>query len=185
MFYDLKLVLISALILFSSLFISSPLMAAEIDIFDAAREGNLSSITEYVRQGGDLNISNSRGYTPFILATYHGQDEAAVMLVNSGADACATDDKGSNAYMGVAFKGYVHTAEWLLEHTTCDINHRNDVGQTALMMASLFGREELVNLLLEHGADPKIVDYQNNTAESLAQGQGLTQIIKIIRFNLK
>lgn len=185
MFKSIKLVLVSLLMLLSSLFISSPSIATEIDIFDAAREGNLSSITEYVQQDGNLNITNSSGYTPFILATYHGQDKAAAMLVDSGANACLTDSKGNNVYMGVAFKGYVHIAEWLLDNTACDINHRNNAGQTALMMASLFGREELVKLLLQHGADPEIVDYQNNTAESLAQGQGLNQIIKIIRFNLR
>ena len=111
-------------------------MAAEIDIFDTAREGDVSSITEYVRQGGNLNVSNSRGYTPFILATYHGHDEAASALVDAGADACALDEKGSNAYMGVAFKGYLHTAEWLPEHTSCDVNHINGAGQAALMMPS-------------------------------------------------
>ena len=185
MYYCIKLILILVVVFSSSLSISSPLMAAEIDIFDAAREGDVSSIAAYVRQGGNLNVTNSRGYTPFILATYHGHDEAASALVEAGADPCALDKKGSNAYMGVAFKGYIHTAEWLLDHTSCDINHVNNAGQTALMMASLFGREEIVKLLIQHGADPKIVDYQGNTAESLAQGQGLTQILNIIRFNLK
>ena len=184
MYYGIRLFMIFVLLLFSNLSFSSPLMAAEIDIFDTAREGDVSSITEYVRQGGNLNVSNSRGYTPFILATYHGHDEAASALVDAGADACALDEKGSNAYMGVAFKGYLHTAKWLLEHTSCDVNHINGAGQTALMMASLFGHEEIVKLLIQHGADPKIVDDQGNTAESLAQGQGLTQILNIIRFNL-
>lgn len=160
-------------------------MAAEINIFDAAREGDVPSIAEYVRQGGDLNVLNSRGYTPFILATYHGHNEAAAALIASGADPCAPDENGNNAYMGVAFKGYAQTAQWLLENTTCDVNHINGAGQTALMMASLFGREEIVKLLIQHGADPEIVDYQGNTAESLAQGQGLGQIINIIQFNLK
>ena len=163
----------------------SPAMAAEIDIFDAARAGDVSMIADYVHQGGDVNAINSGGYTPFILATYHGNDEAAAALVEAGADACASDRRGSNAYMGVAFKGYVHTAQWLLDHTTCNVNHQNNAGQTALMMAALFGQEDVIKLLLQHDADSQIVDDQGNTAESLAQGQGLNQIIKIIRFNLQ
>ena len=166
------------------LFSSSAFATTNIDIFDAAREGDVASITTYVKQGGKVNLTNNSGYTPFILATYHGEDEAAAALLSAGADACALDEKGSNAYMGVAFKGYTHTAQWLQEHTTCDINHQNYAGQTALMMASLFGQEEIVELLLQNGADPGVVDDQGNTAESLAQGQGLTQILKIIRFNL-
>ena len=61
MYYGIRLFIIFVLILFSNLLFSSPLMAAEIDIFNAAHEGDVSSITEYVRQGGNLNISNSRG----------------------------------------------------------------------------------------------------------------------------
>ena len=167
------------------LFSSVVSIATGIDIFDAAREGDIANITAYVQLGGDINARNDSGYTPFILATYHGHDEAAAELVSAGADACALDERGSNAYMGVAFKGYTHTAQWLLDNTTCDINHQNYSGQTALMMASLFGREEIVRLLLQQGANPAIVDYQGNTAESLARGQGLTRLIDIIRFNLK
>ena len=53
------------------------------------------------------------------------------------------------------------------------------------MMASLFGQEEIVELLIQHDADPTIVDYQGNTAASLAQGQGLTHILDMVKFSLK
>ena len=178
--YCLKILLLSVFLISSSISLPS-----DIDIFDAAREGNVANITTYVQQGGDVNLHDRRGFTPFILATYHGNDEAAAVLKEAGADACAVDEKGSNAFMGVAFKGYQNTAQWLLDNTSCDVNHRNYAGQTALMMASLFGREEIVKLLLQHGADATIVDYQGNSPQSLAKGQGLTHILDIIRFNLK
>ena len=180
MLYCIKIAMLSVLLLSS--FAST---ATGIDVFNAAREGDVASVVSYVQQNGDVDVRNDSGYTPFILATYHGHDEVATELIRAGADACALDEKGSNAYMGVAFKGYTHTAQWLLLNTNCDVNHQNYAGQTALMMASLFGREEIVRLLLQQGANPEIVDYQGNTAESLAQGQGLTHILDIIRFNLK
>ena len=180
MLYAIKIALVSVLLL-SSVVATVP----KVDIFDAAREGDISSIISFAEHGGNVDVRNDSGYTPFILATYHGHDEAAAELIKAGADACALDEKGSNAYMGVAFKGYTHTAQWLLDKTSCDVNHRNYAGQTALMMASLFGREAIVKLLLQEGADPEIVDYQGNTAASLARGQGLTHILDIIRFNLK
>ena len=52
MHYGIRVILISLLIFFSNLPISSAAMAAEINIFDAAREGDVPSIAEYVRQGG-------------------------------------------------------------------------------------------------------------------------------------
>ena len=180
MYFCIKIVLLSVF-----LFSSSISTLADIDIFDAAREGDVTSIVTYIQQNGNVNITDRRGFTPFILATYYGHDAAAEELVNAGADACALDEKGSNAYMGVAFKGYTHTAQWLLANTACDINQQNYAGQTALMMASLFGQEEIVELLIQHDADPTIVDYQGNTAASLAQGQGLTHILDMVKFSLK
>ena len=156
-----------------------------LDIFDAARQGDMKTITKYIHQGGDINIYNQRAHTPFILATYYGHNTTADLLLKNGADACALDEKGSNAYMGVAFKGHIHTARWLLENTNCPINHRNYAGQTALMMASLFGQDDVVELFMQSGADPDIVDHQGNTAISLAAGQGLTHILNMIRFPLQ
>lgn len=159
--------------------------AARADVFDAAREGDVAALQAYAAQGGSLDVRNSSTYTPFILATYYGHNDAAAALLKLGADPCAVDDKGSNAFMGVAFKGHTHTAKWLLENTKCGVNSRNYAGQTALMMAALFDREEMVRLLLQHGADPALADHQGNTAQSLAQGQGLGRILDIIRFHLQ
>ena len=171
--------------LFTSLLFLLPTLAhaQPVDIFDAARDGDIPAITRYAKEGGDINARTEDGYTPFILATYHAHTKAAAALLKLKANPCAEDGRGSNAYMGVAFKGHAETAEWLLTHTKCDINHQNYAGQTALMMASLFGQEKVVTLYMKHGADPAIVDAQGNTAESLAKGQGLGHIIDILKFH--
>jgi len=87
--------------------------------------------------------------------------------------------------MGVAFKGHQQVAKLLLEQTQCNINHQNYAGQTALMMASLFGREELIQLLLKHGAKPELTDRQGNTSVKLAQAQGLSHVVDMLKFNLQ
>ncbi|TVU71262.1 ankyrin repeat domain-containing protein [Cobetia crustatorum] len=155
-----------------------------MDIMDAAREGDNAAIERYHDQGGDLSITESHGYTPFIMAAYYGHTSTLALLKGYGVDACAVDERGSNAFMGVAFRGHVETADWLLANTDCAVNHRNDSGQTALMMASLFGRETIIRHLLDAGADPGIADQQGNTAESLAAAQGLSRIVTLVKFNL-
>jgi len=65
--------------------------AAEIDVFDAARQGNIDYLTHYVMKGGDVETRNHRGHTPFILATYYGQTETAKQLRDIGAEPCALD----------------------------------------------------------------------------------------------
>jgi ankyrin repeat protein len=48
------------------------------------------------------------------------------------------------------------------------------------MMAALFGRTEVVQLLVEHGADPKLKDLVGNTAASLARQQGNATMAALI-----
>lgn len=151
------------------------------DIFDAARHGDLAAIEAYRQYGEAINSQNEDGYTPLLLAAYHGQLAAVQALHRAGADACIVDLKGNSALMGVAFKGDTATAEWLIETAACDVNHQNHAGQTALMMAALFGRESMLNLLLTHQAKADLVDASGNTASSLAQAQGLDRVVLVIK----
>lgn len=167
--------------------VALPVLAADPmdtgDVMDAAREGDNAALEQYHAQGGDLSITGSHGYTPFIMAAYYGHTNTLKLLKEFEADTCALDERGSNALMGVAFRDHLETADWLIANTDCGVNHTNYAGQTALMMASLFGHEAMIQHLLKAGADPSIVDAQGNTAASLAAAQGLTRIVTLVKFN--
>ena len=90
-------------------------IAKTIDTFAAAREGNSRDIKIYAQYGGNVKVTNNKSYTPFILATYNGHTDAAETLLQVGADACALDNKGNNAFMDVAFKGHQQVATWFDE----------------------------------------------------------------------
>lgn len=157
----------------------------EADIFTAARGGDVNAINACKAKNCNLNARNEEGYTAFILAAYHNHQKTLTALKLHGADPCALDPKGNSAMMGVAFKGYTEIAKWLLEYGKCDVNHQKLAGQTALMMAALFNREAIIQLLLAHGAKPDLADYQGNTAAKLAQAQGLSKVVEIIKFQVQ
>jgi len=142
-------------------------------ILDAAKLGRTDILKILIDQKADLDIKNNRGFTPLILAAYYGHAEAVGLLIESGANPCITDEEGmgNNALMGVAFKGYDSIAETLLK-TACDVNARNKSGQTALMMAALFGRTAQIEMLLAAGARTDIADFEGRTAHSVARAQG-------------
>jgi ankyrin repeat protein len=141
-------------------------------LFDAARLGRIDMIDPLVKAGADINAYDDRGFTPVILAAYNGQAATVDALIAKGANACRPDrDQGNTAQMGVAFKGEDAIAARLLK-AGCDVNARNNAGQTALMMASLFNRTRQVEMLLAAGADRTIKDGAGRSASSVAADQG-------------
>ena len=141
-------------------------------LFTLARTGDLLQLEQLLDQGANPDARNRQGYTPLIMAAYYGHIPLMERLVLRGAQSCAIDGKGSSAMMGAAFRGHFDVIQWLLENSGCDVNHRNHAGQTSLMMAALFGREEIIDLLLKHDADPGIQDSMGNRAATLAAAQG-------------
>jgi ankyrin repeat protein len=138
--------------------------------FDAARAGRTDLLGGMIDDGASVDERDSHGYTALIIAAYDGQPQTVEYLMGRGADPCAADLKGNTALMGVAFKGQLTIAERLV--TRCDVNTRNREGQTAVMMAALFGHADIVRLLATHGANLALTDASGNSAGSVAHQQG-------------
>jgi len=51
------------------------------------------------------------------------------------------------------------------------------------MLAALFDRKEIAQALIDAGAKTDLADYRGNTPESLAAGQGLKKMLKILSFH--
>ncbi|MGH9959222.1 MAG: ankyrin repeat domain-containing protein, partial [Pyrinomonadaceae bacterium] len=61
-----------------------------------------------------------------------------------------------------------------------DVNSANPGGQTALIMAALMGRSEIVSLLLEAGADVSLQDNHGLNASDWAQRRGFSEITELL-----
>ncbi|HYF01960.1 MAG TPA: ankyrin repeat domain-containing protein, partial [Patescibacteria group bacterium] len=86
-------------------------------------------------------------------------------------DVNAQDKSGNTALMGVCFKGYPNIAELLITSgAELDLQHGN--GGTALMFAALFGRNDIIRMLLKHCADASKTDFRGMTARDHAMQQG-------------
>lgn len=75
-------------------------------LFDLARNGDTSTLQQYVSAGIPKNLTNASGDTLLMLASYHGHAETAKMLVEAGADANVLNGRGQSPIAGAVFKGY-------------------------------------------------------------------------------
>ena len=152
----------------------------QVIAFQAVRDGDTKTLTEYFAAGFSVNDANPRGDTLLCVAAYNGQpDVVALILKQPGVKIEARNKMGLTALAAAAFKGDVAIAKLLVKHKA-DANAANESGQTPLMFAALTGRTEMVKYLLEAGADPAAMDKSKNTASSLARGQGAKELAESI-----
>jgi len=129
----------------------------------------------------DVNVADEKGYTALILAAYHGHTDTVNFLISeANANPCQEDNRGNTALMGAIFKGHVSVAKQLV-FADCDIDEENEQGQTALMFASLFDRQEIINTLIDKGANPAHMDKAGNSVADIALSQGNYELAKVLR----
>lgn len=142
-------------------------------LFDAARAGDVEVLRALIARGVEIDARDELGSTALILAAYHGKTDAVQALLAAGAAPNLGDSaRGNTALMGALFKGEIEVARRLLADPRTDVNIRNGAGQTAAMFATLFDRADLVDALVERGADFTAADATGETAEGLARKQG-------------
>jgi hypothetical protein len=61
-----------------------------------------------------------------------------------------------------------------------DVNERTSGGQTALILAVIFGHTHLVHLLVNFGADPQLRDNLGLNAIDWAKRRGLTEVLDVL-----
>tara|TARA_B100000809_G_scaffold3549_1_gene3849 strand:+ start:52910 stop:53431 length:522 start_codon:yes stop_codon:yes gene_type:complete len=166
-------------ILFLFLFFSCA--GSDVDIYDAARNGDVRVITKlYSENEKIINTPNKRGHTPLILACYRNQPKAAELLVTLGADLNYICDLGTALHAAV-YKNDLEIAELLLLKKDININLMDSNKQTSLMMAVTSSSPKMVSLLLKYNADVAIVDTKGRTAFVHAMMQKNEEIIQLLR----
>ena len=93
------------------------------------------------------------------------------MLLEFKADPLIANDKNQLPIAGAAFKGTLDVVKALIEGGT-PVDATSSDGRTALMLAAMFNRVEMVNYLLGQGANPKATDAQGATALAAALTMG-------------
>ncbi|WP_422656927.1 stalk domain-containing protein [Paenibacillus sp. EC2-1] len=154
--------------------------ALQRSLFEAARRGDATAVTNLIKRGADPNGKLNFEYgnnIPLVYAVSNNRTEAARALVKAGAK---VDSDSQHLGFSVIVSQNAELLEILIENGL-DPNYKNHTGTLLQSASGIIGMSEngnfrkdlrpsleIVNMLLKHGADPGIdnplyraVDAQN------------------------
>lgn len=99
-----------------------------------------------------FSLANAGSYEDFFRAVIRDDSAAIRALVSRGFDPNAPDPDGQPAIMRALFAEAAGAALTLAKLPGADVNVRNKVGETPLMIAALKGEPEVARTLIERGA---------------------------------
>ncbi|KAL9615299.1 MAG: hypothetical protein Q9167_000270 [Letrouitia subvulpina] len=121
-------------------FLDNQCVEGKTPLMEAAENNQILAVQRLLDYGADYTIGKKVGVTPLHAASWNGFNEVAVALLNQGSQ-------------DPDHERFVHL-----------INRSNDQGKTALIDASETGRDRIVAMLLENGADYTIQSNDGFTA---------------------
>ncbi|KAK7886879.1 hypothetical protein WMY93_026500 [Mugilogobius chulae] len=125
-----------------------------------------------------LEIRNYEGMTPLHLAVLHGHKDLATLLLSTGADINAMDNKsGQSPLMHAVESNNVNMVHFLIENG-CDVNSQSYSRNTALHCACGRGQVDTVRLLLKNGADSGLKNYHNDTPVMVTTNKKIADVIR-------
>ncbi|WP_028694677.1 ankyrin repeat domain-containing protein [Pseudomonas cremoricolorata] len=146
-------------------------------VFDCARAGDAQMLDRLISSGLPVDLRNGKGDTLLMLASYHGHFEAVQVLLRHGADPLIANDNNQLPIAGAAFKGDLPMIRLLVENGV-PVDAAAQDGRTALMLAAMFNRGEILEYLLAEGADPTHRDARGATALVAAQTMGAVEAVE-------
>lgn len=161
--------------------VAPPENTTEQELMESALAGNLDNVRRLVSEGANVDSVDAEKRTALMFAAFNGHTQVVEYLLQIGAKLEHKDSTGRTALLYASSGPYPETVELLLKKKA-KVNIQGTLeGFTALMTAAAEGQIEVVRLLLEYGADPDIVDTDNDTAASFARLNGHTAVEALLK----
>lgn len=159
----------------------------ETGIIIATDRNNLAMVKLFLEHGADVNVaSDNINNTPIMIASVKGYTDIVRLLIEkSNPDMTILNGYGGTALIPACERGHVDVVKLLLEKTNIKVNHVNKLGWTALLEAIILSNggkshQEIVKLLLAHGADKNIADKNGITPLEHAKKKGYKELVAIL-----
>lgn len=151
----------------------------------ATYKNDIKTAKALIDAGADVNIQDNIKNNPFLYAGAEGYLDILKLTIDAGADPALTNRYGGTALIPASEHGYITVIKELLTRTNIDVNHVNNLGWTALMEAIVLSngdetQQQVIRLLIEHGADVNIPDNDGVTPLEHARAHNFEEIERIL-----
>ena len=160
-------------------FLKKPNPKPEVQwLFHMALAGNRPEVGRRLLEAGATPLGKDRDGT---FAWEHVREQhAAALLLEAGVPGASTTDDGGKSWLGWAVfnqkPGYVR----LLVEDGGDANHRNEHGETPLMIGARYGDVSILRMLLDAGARVNDSSNRGNTPLTIAAGEAKADAVRAL-----
>ena len=130
--------------------------------------------------GADIEVKDKEGRSPLHRVSVLGNFAIVKMLVKAGAGVCVTDTEGDTCLTLAAYFGHTQTVRYLVSVPEVDVNHSADDNFTALHVAAQENHAEVVEVLIDAGADIEAKNEKGSSPLHRACSEGALDTVKLL-----
>ena len=156
-----------------------------VNLLDAASDGELQTVENLLKSGCDVDVKDSEGWTPLMLASKNGHEWVVEELLKSNPDLEARENKsGRTALMMASWMGHFGIVEMLVKKGA-DVNQQDNNKKNAVFYSILGGYPYVCDLLLDYNYDLEARDKSGRTALVYAAGNDEHENAGIVKMLLQ
>jgi ankyrin repeat protein len=151
----------------------------------AATADRLAVARLLVHMGANPDALDDQHDTPWLVTGVTGSVDMVEVLLPARPDLRIRNRFGGTSLIPASERGHVGYVRRVVR-TDIEVDHVNNLGWIALLEAVILGDgsrryQQIVTILLDAGADPRIADRQGVTALQHAEQRGQREIARILR----
>lgn len=154
-------------------------------IINASLNKHYECVSLLINAGADIDKQDQTCFNPFLLSCLNNDLTLLRLVLPANPNLDLLTRFGGVGITPASEKGHVEIVRELLEKTEMNVNHTNFVGWTPLLEAIVLNdggdkQQQIVKLLLEHGANPHMTDKYGKKPLELAKEKGYTEIAALL-----
>lgn len=154
-------------------------------IVNASLNKHYECVSFLINAGADINKQDQTCFNPFLLSCLNNDLTLLRIVLPAKPNLDLLTRFGGVGITPASEKGHVEIVRELLEKTDINVNHTNFVGWTPLLEAIVLNdggekQQQIVKLLLDHGANPHMTDKYGKKPLELAREKGYSEIAELL-----